>query len=201
MKKLSILLGLNVLLLAMVRVAQVPGVFAVILGESGWVTAGGTIGVGDELDYFGGCATTMKSAAIRGQWLHVDPYGQNIFEGEVHYLILKKFPSLNGPGLPNTYPNYANFGGMGTFNGVSGYYFDVKVFDHSNVGAFHDRYTIDVYSPTKELVFHADGKASGTCLEDPTVTPDLEWVKEFGCLSGGNIVIHPPNGGHPYYPL
>lgn len=198
MKRMMILVPLLVLV---VVALQVPNAYAC----TGWVTGGGTIGVGDTLDSFGGCAMTMKDGSVRGEWTHVDhfdvtgssPTGQNILHGEVHYLVLKLFPTLNGPHVPKAEPNYANFGGTGTFNGVSGYFFDVKVFDHSEPGAFHDRYVIDIYDPNKKLVLHADGTTSGTCLEDPTVTPDLAWVLDMGCLSGGNIQIHPPNAGHP----
>ena len=38
-----------------------------------------------------------------------------------------------------------------------------------------------------------------SCREDSSLVdnPNLAWVAELGCLSGGNFQIHPPNAGHP----
>jgi len=99
------------------------------------------------------------------------------------------------------YPNYANFGGTGKFNGEDGYYFDVKAFDHGEPGIYLDRYEIDIYNSAKVLVYHDDGQRTMEChasIDDPLVTGDLAWVFDMGCITGGNFQINPPNAGHPY---
>ena len=178
-----------------------------------WFTGGGTFGKGQTRDSFGGNAMTMKSGSVRGEWEHVDhtnvtafPTGndQNLFHGQVHYIACKKFPSLSGPEVPKAEPNFVNYGGTGRFNGVDGYFFDVKAFDHAEGGIHFDRYVIDIYDAAKTLVLHGDGQVTKTdpsnkaCKDDVKVTSDLAWVLEMGCLSGGNLQIHPPNAGHPY---
>ena len=177
-----------------------------------WFTGGGTFGKGVTRDSFGGNAMTMKDKAIRGEWEHVDHTnvpastvnGQNLFHGKVHYIACQKFPSLSGPQVPKAYPNYINFGGTGKYNGVDGYLFDVKAFDHGEGGIRFDRYQIEIYDSSMNLVLHADGQVTESdpsnkeCKDDVKVTPDLAWVQQLGCLSGGNLQIHPPNTGHPY---
>jgi len=177
-----------------------------------WVTGIGTFGKGQTRDSFGGNGMTMKDGSVRGEWQHTDHFdesgtqknGQNLFHGQVHYLVCKLFPTLNGPEVPKAVPNYANWGGTGRYNGVDGYYFDVKAFDHAEGGIHRDRYVIRIFSPDKQLVLLADGQgttqdpSNKQCLEDVDVGPGLEWVKAMGCLSGGNFQIHPPNKGHPY---
>jgi hypothetical protein len=177
-----------------------------------WFTGGGTFGKGQTRDSFGGNAMTMKDKAVRGEWEHVDHTnvlantvnGQNLFHGKVHYIVCKKFPSLSGPQVPKAYPNFVNFGGTGKYNGVDGYFFDVKAFDHGEGGIHFDRYVIDIYDANKKLVLHGDGTvttqdpSNKTCKDDVKVTQDLAWVRDMGCLSGGNLQIHPPNAGHPY---
>lgn len=176
-----------------------------------WVTGIGTFGKGDTRDSFGGNGMTMKDGSVRGEWQHTDHFdesgttnnGQNLFHGKVTYIACRKFP-LPGPEVPKAIPNYANWGGIGRFNGVDGYYFDVKAFDHAEGGIHKDRYMIDIYDPQKQLVLHADGlgtmtaPSNKTCEIDAVVPDDLAWVKQLGCLSGGNFQIHPPNQGHPY---
>jgi hypothetical protein len=177
-----------------------------------WVTGIGTFGKGNTRDSFGGNGMYMKDGSVRGEWQHTDHYdeagkqknGQNLFHGKVNYLVCKKYPSLNGPQVPKAEPNFANWGGTGRYNGVDGYFFDVKAFDHAEGGIHRDRYVIRIFSPDKQLVLLADGQgttqapSNKQCLEDVDVGPGLEWVKAMGCLSGGNFQIHPPNKGHPY---
>ena len=177
-----------------------------------WVTGIGTFGKGVTRDSFGGNAMTMKDGRVRGEWQHTDHFdasgtqknGQNLFHGQVTYLVCKSYPSLSGPEVPKAVPNYANWGGTGRFNGVDGYFFDVTAFDHAEGGIHRDRYTIRIYDAQHNLVLEADGRgtmeapSNKSCLEDPSVGPELAWVKEMGCLSGGNFQIHPPNQGHPY---
>jgi hypothetical protein len=178
-----------------------------------WVTGIGTFGKADTRDSFGGNGMTMKDGSVRGEWNHVDHLdesgttvnGQNHFHGVVNYLVCSRYPTLNGPDVPKAIPNFAIWGGTGSYNNVDGYFFEVHAFDHGEPGAHHDRYTIDVYDSGYNLVLHADG--TGTydtppntkgCEEDVTLTEGLEWVGDMGCLSGGNFQIHPPNNGHPY---
>ncbi len=179
-----------------------------------WVTGIGTFGKGDTRDSFGGNGMTMKDGSVRGEWNHVDHLdesgkqknGQNHFHGVVTYLSCKLYPTLAGPDVPKAVPNYAIWGGTGSYNGVDGYTFEVHAFDHSEPGTHHDRYQIEVKDPAGALVLHADGTGTYNtppntkgCLEDITVTdPALAWVAAMGCLSGGNFQIHPPNAGHPY---
>lgn len=177
-----------------------------------WVTGIGTFGKGDTRDSFGGNGMTMKDGSVRGEWQHTDHFdvsgtqknGQNLFHGKVTYIACLRFPTLPGPEVPKAIPNYANWGGKGRFNGVDGYYFDVKAFDHAEGGIHKDRYQIRIFDANKKLVLHADGQgtmqapSNKECEIDPLVTTNLSWVKALGCISGGNFQIHPPNKGHPY---
>jgi len=201
-----------------------------------WITGIGTFGKGVTRDSFGGNGMTMKDGRVRGQWQHTDHFdvsgsqknGQNLFHGQVEYLRCKLFPTLNGPEVPKAVPNYAEWGGPGTFNHEEGYWFDVQAFDHAEGGIYRDRYKITVKDPDGNVVLEADGMGTHSivngpagsmgvkgnakaqtevdnptntsCREDVDVTADLAWVSELGCLSGGNFQIHPPNKGHPYPP-
>lgn len=184
-------------------VLTVVKVDAVLPPEGGcWITGGGTLGC-SQPDSFSGIAWTNKKAEMVGQWSHISSEEGVIFQGDVHYLVCKSFLTLSGPGVPTAYPNYVNFGGTGSLNGVDGYFFDVKVFDHGEPGIYLDRYEIDIYDASHVLVFHADGtrtkdECNQVCLDDVKVTSDLAWVSDMGCISGGNIQIMPPNGGHPF---
>ena len=132
-----------------------------------WFTGIGTFGKGDTRDSFGGNAMTMKDGrprrvAARGPLRRHRPAqknGQNLFHGKVHYIACKKFPRSAAPRSPRPYPNYANWGGTGRYNGVDGYFFDVKAFDHGEGGIHIDRYAIDIYDASK-LVLHADGSVT-----------------------------------------
>lgn len=193
------------ILMIILATVIVPSLIQALPPEEGgcWVIGIGTLGCGDagHQDSFGGNAMTMKDKAIRGSWTHISAFWGVIFNGDVHYIVCKKFPSLSGPGVPKAYPNYVNFGGTGKFNGEDGYFFDVKAFDHGEPGIYRDRYSIDIYDEDKVLVYHADGEITRDChecLDDVKVTSDLAWVLDLGCISGGNIQIQPPVGGHPY---
>jgi hypothetical protein len=181
-----------------------------------WVTGIGTFGKGDSRDSFGGNAMTMRDGSVRGEWQHVDHFdvtgaqrnGQNLFHGQVEYIHCEKYPTLSGPEVPVAEPNYATWGGHGRYNGVDGYSFEVEAFDHGEGGIFLDRYIIKVRDPSGAIVLEADGAATNginngtrdtSCRDDDAITTaELDWVKEMGCLSGGNLQIHPPNAGHPY---
>jgi len=181
-----------------------------------WVTGIGTFGKGATRDSFGGNAMTMKDGSVRGEWQHVDHFdvtgaqknGQNLFHGQVEFIHCARYPTLSGPEVPKADPNYATWGGHGRYNGVDGYSFVVEAFDHGEGGIFFDRYTITVRDPSGAVVLAADGASSNdinngnrdtSCRDDAAITTaELDWVREMGCLSGGNLQIHPPNAGHPY---
>ncbi len=194
-----------VICLSIAALLLVPTLTQVYALEQGgcWLSGGGTLGC-SQPDSFGGNAMPMKDKSIRGKWTHISLESGVVFQGDVHYIVCKKFESLSGPGVPTeAYPNYVNFGGTGTFNGEDGYYFDVRIFDHGEPGIYFDRYEIDIYNASHNLVFHADGtrtrgECNQVCLDDVKVTPDLLWVSGMGCISGGNIQIFPPDGGHPF---
>ncbi len=182
----------------------VPSLTAALAPELGgcWVSGIGTVGCGGEGEFasFGGNAMTMKDGSVRGSWTHISIGSEVMFHGEVSYIVCETFPSLPGPNVPKAYPNYANFGGTGKFNGEGGYSFDVKVFDHGEPGIYRDRYSIAIYDPDMLLVYDADGQITKDChvCEYNSVPTGLEWVLELGCISGGNFQIHPVNAGHPY---
>lgn len=198
--KTTIAISLTILA-ALVVLTLTPPVTALPPAQECWVSGVGTLGGDGQRDSFGGNVMPMKAGSLRGRWTHIAHDSEVIFHGEVHYVTCKTFVTLNGPEVPTAYPNYANFGGTGELNGEEGYFFDVKVFDHGEPGIYRDRYSIDIYDPGKVLVYHADGRITRDfheCLEDPDVTPDLGWVLDLGCISGGNVQIHPPNEGHPF---
>jgi hypothetical protein len=171
-----------------------------------WVSGGGTINRMDQVpiesaSFFGGTVMTQKGGSVNGIWNH-NGYDMSIprkiqFTGQVLYLLCRQYPTLPGPGIPKAIPNYANFGGTGRLNGVDGYSFDVKIFDHGEPGINLDRYRIDIYDSNTNLVLHADGAQNDNCIADDAVISELDWVKEMGCITGGNIDIMPPNQGHP----
>jgi hypothetical protein len=177
---------------------------ALFIEEGGcWVTAGGTMDYSGYFSSFGGTIMTMKDGTVHGTWNHVSDYlspeGEKgiKFTGDMQYIVCKKYPTLPGPGTPKAYPNYANFGGIGKLNGVDGYYFDVRVFDHGEPGNNLDRYSINIYNSVHNLVVHEDGTGYEDCIADADVTTDLSWVEEMGCITGGNIDIMALNMGHP----
>jgi hypothetical protein len=199
------MLWISIALVAIALIA-IPATAGVPPQQGGcWVTAGGTMDYGGYFSSFGGTAMTMNDKTIHGTWNHVSndylsPEAEEgiHFTGKVHYIVCKKFPSLPGPGIRKAIPNYVNLGGTGILNGDDGYYFDVKIFDHGEPGINLDRYVIDVYDSNKKLVVHEAGTPNDNCIADIYVTPDLAWVKDMGCITGGNINIMPPSSGHPY---
>ncbi len=199
--EMKTIIAIALTILAALVVLTLTPVNALPLGEECRISGIGTLGGDSQRDSFGGNVMPMKTGTLTGQWTHIAHDSEVIFHGEVHYVTCKRFETLSGPEVPAAYPNYANFGGTGEFNGEEGYFFDVRVFDHGEPGIYRDRYSIDIYDPGKVLVYHADGRITRDfhdCLEDPSVPSDLGWVLDLGCISGGNIQIHPPNEGHPF---
>lgn len=135
MKRMMILIALFA---SMIVVLQISNVYAPSI-TGGWITGGGTIGSGSELASFGGLATKMRSGAIEGHWVHVESGGQNSLRGDVRYLY------FHTSGM-------AEFGGTGTFNGVSGYTFGVTFYEGF--------YTIEIRDPANIVVFEAEGSLS-----------------------------------------
>lgn len=184
-----------------------PGNFKTSEEGGCWFTGGGLFNQGTSRDTFGGNGMTMKDGSFKGVWQHIEhlysnnlPTNvQNIFHGSVEYLECQNYPSLLGAGAPNVSSNFVLWRGHGRFNGVYGYSFEARAFDHGegNGQRFIDRYSIVVKDSKGMIVFAANDKPATGCIGDENITSDLTWVKDLGCLAQGNIQIHPPNNGHP----
>jgi hypothetical protein len=153
-------------------------------GEGGcWVTGGGFVTDDDGKDTFGGNAMPMKDGTIRGEWENQEHGTGDNLHGQPNYIFCRKVAGP-GPGHPNGPrhnfdDNQVYFGGPATFNGASGYWFDVVAEDHGEPGRL-DTYQITIRNGTGP-------SQPGTVI-----------FQESGTLSqGGNIQLHPPNGGHP----
>ena len=79
---------------------------------------------------------TMKDGDVRGEWNHVDHLTGDHFHGDVVWLECAHIDSYGGPDVPKAEPNYGEFGGVGTINGVGFYNFEANVFD-INEGGIH----------------------------------------------------------------
>jgi hypothetical protein len=179
-----------VITLVAIAVVTVP----VAACESGcWLTAGGHITnlkgvVADFKGSYGGNGMTMKGGSVRGEWNHVDHLTGAHFHGDVTWLECAHIDPYGGPDVPKAYPNYVEFGGTGTIDGVKGYMFEANVFDINEGGIHRDGYMITVWNAAgKTILFNQ--ATSDQC--NPLGSNPI------GCLAGGNIQIHPPNNGHP----
>jgi hypothetical protein len=147
------------------------------------VTGGGFVVDDDGKDTFGGNAMPMKDGTVRGEWENQEHGTGDNLHGQANYIYCRVVPGP-GPGHPNGprhdfVDNQAYFGGPATYNGASGYWFDVVVEDHGEPGRL-DTYQITIRQG-------ASGTQAGTVV-----------FQESGTLSqGGNLQLHPPNGGHP----
>lgn len=147
------------------------------------MTGGGFIVDDDGKDTFGGNAMPMKDGTVRGEWENQEHGTGDNTHGQANYIYCRVVPGP-GPGHPNGprhnfMDNQVYFGGPATYNGTSGYWFDVVAEDHGEPGRL-DTYQITVRQG-------ASGNVAGTVV-----------FQESGALSqGGNIQLHPPNGGHP----
>jgi hypothetical protein len=157
-----------------------------------WVTGGGFIQPASGQDSFGGNAMPMKSGGIRGEWENVDHGSGQQMHGEPSYLYCRHV-NEPGPGADNGpkhdfTTNQAYFGGPARLNvngaWADGYWFDVVVDDHGE-GKGAKAGGPDTYHVTIRSLLGAN--------QPGPVVYDGE-----GDLSGGNIQLHPPNGGHPY---
>jgi hypothetical protein len=173
-----------------------------------WVTGGGFI-VGanittgaapDGHDNFGGNAKPMKDGRIQGHWNHVDHGTGNHAKGKPEYIVCRHVDEP-GPGQPGGKKgftmNQVYFGGPAEWrsNGTwaTGYWFDVVAKDHGEPGSVphaKNGFMPDTYHFTVRLMDDVANKVSGAIVYETS-----------GALEGGNIQMHPPNGGHPYTPM
>ena len=140
-----------------------------------WITGGGQI-LPETLvgGSFGGNAKDfVVSGLVDGEWNHVTFDGDH-FHGDPDFIVCYR-DSRGGPTPPRAIPNNADFGGMGTWNGEEGYYFEVHIEDRGEPGE-HDYYKIWVYQADNggHTVYYSEGY-----------------------VEHGNLQIHPPNPGHP----
>jgi hypothetical protein len=157
-----------------------------------WITGGGRIVNGDgTYDSYGGNAMTMKDGTVRGEWNHVNHVGrvdENHFKGDVFWIECSKI-SDQGPDVPKAIPNYAIFGGSGTYDGVGGYTFRVDWVDSNEGGRSWDRYQLTIYDSEGNVFDVENGEGNSKCKPQAMGT--------LGCTLDGNLQIHPPNQGHP----
>src|SRR5262249_6950338 len=176
-----------------------------------WVTGGGFI-IGPDIttgeapdghDSFGGNAKPMKDGRVQGHWNHVDHDGngeENHAKGIPEYIVCRHV-NEPGPGQPGGKKgftmNQVYFGGHADWrsNGTwaSGYWLDVVAKDHGEPGSQpspKNGFMVDTYHFTIRKMDDPAAKASGAIVYETK-----------GGLVGGNIQLHPPNGGHPYSPM
>jgi hypothetical protein len=170
-----------------------------------WVTGGGFIveasivpkaAEADGHDNFGGNAKQMKKGGVQGHWNHVDHGTKNHAKGKPEYIYCRHVDEP-GPGQPGGKKgftmNQIYFGGPAEWRSndawSDGYWFDVVAKDHGEPGSQPSPKNggmVDTYHFTIRKMDDAANKVSG---------PIVYEVK--GGLVGGNIQMHPPNGGHP----
>lgn len=168
-----------------------------------WITGGGFVSVttgGNGKATFGGNGKPMKDGRIQGEWNHVDHGTGGHIHGEVRYLVCRHVDEP-GPGHPSGpkkdfKDNQAYFGGPARFAETGplaeGYWFDVFVEDHGEPGNTSSQghrpgTAPDEYRITLRKQVDPANQQSGTIL----------YSAGLGQLGGGNIQLHPPNGGHP----
>jgi hypothetical protein len=169
-----------------------------------WITGGGFVVDADGKDSFGGNGMSMKDGRIRGEWEHVDHGTGNKMHGKVSYLVCRQVDEP-GPGHPNGPQhdfkmNQAYYGGEARWFVASadgweeGYWFDVMIEDHGEPG-------------NKPATGPGQIKAGSGGPDEYFVTvrkisapmQSGEVVYTTGApITGGNLQLHPPNGGHPY---
>lgn len=174
-----------------------------------WVTGGGFVvganivtgAAADGHDNFGGNAKPMKDGTIKGHWNHVDHGTGNHAKGRPSYIYCRKVDEP-GPGQPGGKKgfvmNQVYFGGPAEWRDAAtgawgeGYWFDVVAKDHGEPGSVpkaKNGFMPDTYHFTIRLIDDPAQNASGTVV-----------YATRGELQGGNIQLHPPNGGHPATP-
>jgi hypothetical protein len=175
-----------------------------------WVTGGGFIVAPNDVtgapedghDSFGGNAKPMKKGGVQGHWNHVDHGTKNHAKGKPEYIVCRHV-NEPGPGNPGGKKgfnmNQVYFGGHAEWrehdlgDWQSGYWFDVVAKDHGEPGSQpspKNGFMPDTYHFTIRKMDDPAAKVSGALV-----------YETHGTLVGGNIQIHPPNGGHPYTPM
>ncbi|CAN5908575.1 hypothetical protein BH11MYX4_BH11MYX4_37700 [soil metagenome] len=172
-----------------------------------WVTGGGFIegaslvpaAPADGHDNFGGNAKPMRRGDVSGHWNHVDHGTGNHALGRPEYIMCRTTEGA-GPGQPGgkkgLVANQVYFGGHAKWRTAAdaiwsdGYWFDVVAEDHGEPGntsakggGAHDA---DSYHFTLRKMDDPTAKVSGAIVYETR-----------GDLTGGNIQLHPSNGGHP----
>ncbi len=184
-----------------------------------WITGGGFIIApndqtgappdGNGHDNFGGNAKGMKDGSVKGHWNHVDHGTQNHSKGRPQYIYCRHVDEP-GPGQPGGKKgftmNQAYFGGPAEWRDAAsglgfqtGYWFDVVVKDHGEPGSVphaKNGYMVDTYHFTIRKMDDPVNLVSGKIVYEVGRGGN----KASGGLVGGNIQLHPPNGGHPYTP-
>jgi hypothetical protein len=175
-----------------------------------WVTGGGFIigpnittgAAPDGHDSFGGNAKPMKDGRVQGNWNHVDHGTGNHAKGKPEYIVCRHVdePGPGGPGAKKGFTmNQVYFGGHAQWRVAAdavwsdGYWFDVVAKDHGEPGSqpsVKNGFMPDTYHFTIRKMDDPEGKVSGAIVYETKET-----------LTGGNIQMHPPNGGHPYTPM
>lgn len=170
-----------------------------------WVTGGGFIEAdslvpaapADGHDNYGGNAKPMKDGSVKGHWNHVDHGTGNHALGRPEYLFCRHVDEP-GPGQPGgkkgLTANQVYFGGHARWRTSDvwedGYWFDVVANDHGEPGSVakpaKNGGMVDTYHFTIRKIVDPANLASGTVVYETK-----------GELEGGNIQIHPSNGGHP----
>lgn len=178
-------------------------------GEGGcWVTGGGFIdaaslappGPADGHDNFGGNAKPMKRGDVSGHWNHVDHGTGNHALGRPEYIMCRTVEGA-GPGQPGgkkvLVANQVYFGGHAQWRTAAdatwrdGFWFDVVAEDHGEPGNTSAK---KGSGATNADSYHFTLRQ----LSDPTKLVSGPVVYETrGDLVGGNIQLHPSNGGHP----
>ncbi len=171
-----------------------------------WVTGGGFVegeslvpaAPADGHDNFGGNAKPMKRGDVSGHWNHVDHGTGNHAKGRPEYIMCRTTDGP-GPGQPGgkkgLVANQVYFGGHAQWRTAAdgtwqdGYWFDVVAEDHGepgNTSALKNGQMPDSYHFTIRKIDDAASGASGAIVYETR-----------GDLKGGNIQLHPSNGGHP----
>jgi hypothetical protein len=160
-----------------------------------WITGGGFI-VTDDKDNFGGNAKPMRDGSVDGHWNHVDHATGEHALGRPEYIMCRTVAGEPGPKQPGgkkgLTANQVYFGGHARWRSndvwADGYWFDVVAEDHGEPGNMSAGASFpDTYHFTLRQITDPKNLASGTVV----------YEKKQTNLTGGNIQIHPSNGGHP----
>ncbi len=170
-----------------------------------WITGGGHHGDANggngagknDQDSFGFNAMGMKDGRVRGEiqvTTHLDEdllpdtndeetSAENLFHGHARYIRCYK-DAGEGPRVPHAVPNVSIWGGHGTWNHVDGYTWEAFMADRDEGGSDQDQFGIRIWN------------AQGVLVYEQSLDPNVGGGRHT--ITGGNLQIHPPNGGHPY---